>query len=342
MSKCDIKDYTLEALKKLMLRHGQPGYRAEQIFYWLYQKGVSDFNKMSNISQTLRDSLAKSCYIGELYLHEHLTSPEGVEKFLFKLNDGNFVETVLIPSRQRKTVCLSSQVGCKFCCRFCASGSRGFIRNLSASEILSQVLFLQHNLKREISNYVFMGIGEPLDNFKNVKLALAIMNQAKGMNIGARRITISTCGVVPAIRKLARLGLQVNLSISLHACNDRLRDYLMPINKRYPLDALIRSCQDYINETGRMITFEYVLIKGVNDSPSDVAGLAQIAKSLRAKVNLLSFSEIPKQAFKSPRRWDLEGFIKVLEKKGVKVTLRQSKGSDIQAACGQLAGRKRE
>ena len=342
MNKKDIKNFTLEELKEVMVELQEPNYRAEQIFYWLYKKGVSDINKMSDISRMLRDKLEKAYYIGMLHLREHLKSTDGTEKFLFKLCDGNFIETVLIYAKQRKTICLSIQVGCRFACSFCASGSRGFTRDLTPSEITAQILFLQHELKHKITNYVFMGMGEPLDNFENVKKALMIMNDSRGMDIGARRITLSTCGVIPGIGQVSQLGLQVNLSVSLHAPNDKLRSELLPINKHYPLAILIKACEDFINKTGRMITLEYVLIKGKNDSLQDADEFVQIAKRLKAKVNLILYSRVPKLNFRPVNRKELDSFMQRLIERGVQVTLRESKGEDIQATCGQLAGRKRE
>lgn len=342
MNKKDIKSFTLEELKEEMKQFQEPAYRAGQIFYWLYQRGVSDFDKMSDISKMLRSKLEQAYYIGGFQLQAHLRSCDRTEKFLFKLADGNFIESVLIYAKQRKTICLSSQVGCKFACPFCASGSSGFTRNLTPSEITGQILFLQHKLKHKITNYVFMGMGEPLDNFENLKKALMIMNDSKGMDIGARRITISTCGIIPEIARLAQLGLQINLSVSLHGSNDELRNVLMPINKRYPLAKLIKACEDFRHKTGRMITLEYVLIKGKNNSLQDVDGLARIAKSLKAKVNLISYGKIPNRKFQPPSKEELKVFMTALRENGVKVTLRQSRGEDIQAACGQLAGRERK
>lgn len=339
MERKDIKDVTLKELKGAMIKLGQSDYRAEQLFRWLYQRGVSDFNQMKDIPKMLRDKLEKSYYIGRLHLHEHLKSSDQTEKFLFKLNDRNFIESVLIDVKQRKTICLSSQVGCRFNCPFCASGSRGFIRNLTPSEITAQVLFLQDNLKHKITNYVFMGMGEPLDNYENVTKAILIMNDSKAMGIGSRRITVSTCGIIPGIEQLSQLGLKINLSVSLHAPNDKSRSELMPINRRYPLASLIKACADFIDKTGRMITLEYVLIRGRNDSPDDADGLAEIAKLLNAKVNLIPYSEIPGQKFQPPKKEDIEMFMNRLRDRLVKVTLRQSKGKDIQASCGQLAGR---
>jgi 23S rRNA (adenine2503-C2)-methyltransferase len=342
MGKRDIKNLTLEELKKEIVEMQEPPYRAGQIFFWLYRRDICDFNEMGNIPKALRDKLDQNYDISGLELSEHLKSTDGTEKFLFKLSDGNFIETVLIYARNRKTVCLSTQVGCKFACSFCASGLNGFIRDLTSSEITNQILFLQHNLKHKITNYVFMGMGEPLDNYENVSKAITIMNDPEGMGIGARRITISTCGIIPGIKKLKDLGLQVNLSISLHATNNRLRGVLVPINKRYPLEKIIKACEDYIDGTGRTITIEYILIRDKNDSLEDADGLSVIAKKLKAKVNLVPCSTIPRVNFQSTERRNINIFMNRLIKKGVNATLRESKGKDIQAACGQLAGRARE
>ncbi|MFH1848390.1 MAG: 23S rRNA (adenine(2503)-C(2))-methyltransferase RlmN [Candidatus Omnitrophota bacterium] len=336
----DIKDLTLDELKKELAGLGEPSYRAKQIFSWLYHKGADDFDLMNNLPAPLKDKLKNKYSIGKLELTERLKSVDKTEKFLFKLADGNFIETVLIYTSDRATVCLSTQVGCKFACSFCASGLGGFTRDLAPSEITGQILFLCFGLKRKITNYVFMGMGEPLDNYDNVSRAILIMNDPKGMNIGSRRITVSTCGLVPGIRKLKDLGLQVNLSVSLHAANSELRDEVMPVNKRYPLRSLIEACESYIAEAGRMITFEYVLIRGKNDSLKDADELGAIAKRLRAKVNLIPYSAVPGLCFQPPLRKDIKAFAERISKKGARVTLRESKGGDIQAACGQLSGEK--
>jgi len=342
MGRKNIKDLTLEELRKAIVDMGDPDYRARQIFSWLYQRAISDFNQMTNIPKTLRDKLRDNYFIGNLEPAEHLKSADGTEKFLFKLPDGNFIETVLIYAGKRKTVCLSTQVGCKFACTFCASGKLGFTRNLAPAEIINQILFLRDNLKHDITNYVLMGIGEPLDNYENVSRAITIMNHPEGMAIGARRITISTCGIIPGMNKLKNLGLQVNLSVSLHATNNRLRATLMPINKRYPLEKLIKASEDFINSTGRMITLEYILIKGKNDSLRDADELASIAKRLKAKVNLVPCSSVPGTDFQSTPKKEIEKFKDRLIQRKVNATLRESKGADIQAACGQLAGRLKE
>ena len=335
----DIKNFTLEEMKKVVVEIGEPSYRAGQIFFWLYKRGVCDFQEMSNLPQVFRSRLEQDYYISALSLAGKLSSTDGTEKFLFNLGDGNFVETVLICSQNRKTICLSTQVGCKFGCVFCASGRGGFIRDLSPSEIINQILFLKHKLKYEITNYVFMGMGEPLDNCDNVLKAIMVMNSKSGMDIGARRITVSTCGVIPGIRRLIDLGLQINLSISLHAVTDNLRDMLVPANRRYPLKELIEAGEHFTKETGRILTLEYVLIRGKNDSLEDASGLEAIAGRLKAKVNLIPYSPVPGLELQTPSKNSIDVFMDKLIQGGIKVTRRESKGRDIQAACGQLAGR---
>lgn len=338
-SKKEIRDLPLQELEKAMAGMNEPPYRARQIFFWLYQRGVCDFKEMSNLPGSLLEKLDQRYFIVQPDPREHRQSADGTEKFLFKLRDAQFIETVLIPAARRKTVCISTQVGCKLACTFCASGKNGYIRNLAPSEILNQILYLQQTLKHKITNVVFMGMGEPLDNYENVAKAVTIMNDAKGMNIGARRITVSTSGIIPGIKKLKELGLQVNLAVSLHAVSDKLRNALMPINKRYPLEELIRACEEFKGKTGRMMTLEYVLLKGINDSPEDADGLAAIAKRLKVKVNLIPYSEVPEFDFRRPERERIRSFMKRLARRGTKATLRESKGKDIQAACGQLAGK---
>lgn len=339
MQRPDIKDLTLKELEKVLVKINHPSYRAKQVFSWLYKKNVSDFNSMKNLPLLLKEELDKKYRIGELKVSEHLKSRD-VEKILFELEDSRFIETVLIYAKDRKTLCISTQVGCKFACTFCASGEKGFVRNLTPSEIVSQVLYFTRTLKHEVTNYVFMGMGEPLDNYENLEKAIIIMNDPDGLEIGARRITVSTSGLVPGIKKLKSLGIQVNLSISLHAANNKLRDMLMPINRIYPLQKLIKASEDYIGETKRKITLEYVLIKNVNDSLEDIDKLSKIAKNLNAKINVIPYSEVENQKFKPPEKGEINLFVNRLLEKKVQVTLRQSKGSDIKAACGQLAGKK--
>ena len=338
MPKKDIRNLTREDLISMISSMSEPSYRADQIFFWLYRKGIKDLNEMKNIPKPLRDKLKSEYSIGSSSLSKRLHSKDKCEKFVFELLDNNFIETVLIKSKLRNTVCISTQVGCKFGCKFCASGYKGFIRNLSVSEIVSQVLFLLYDIQCEITNYVFMGMGEPLDNYDNLIKAISIINDPKGIGAGARRITVSTCGMIPGIEKLKNFPLQINLSISLHATNDVLRSSIMPINKKYPLEKLMKACEGYIENKKRILTLEYVLIRDVNDSKQDAEGLAGIAGRLRAKVNIIPYSVTEYARFEAVDKERISRFVDVLQKNRVNVTYRESKGKDIKAACGQLAG----
>jgi len=334
----DIRDLTLKELEKDFLDLGEPRYRAKQVFDWLYKRGVSDFGRMKNLPAAFIDTLNKNYCSDDMGLEGRLRSREGAEKFVFKLEDGNLIETVVLYAGKRKTVCISTQVGCKFACPFCASGSHGFTRNLRPSEITEQVLFLKSNLRYDLTNYVFMGMGEPLDNYENLARSIIIMNSEEALGIGSRRFTVSTCGIAPGIDELKDLGLQVNLSISLHATNDSLRNILVPVNRRYSLEKLFRACERYIEAVGRFITLEYVLIKGINDSTKEALRLGDIAWRLHAKVNLIRCSSVAGSGYESPSEDRINLFTNTLKRKKIKVTLRKSKGSDIDAACGQLAG----
>ncbi len=335
----EIRDFTLEELKAELKGMGEPDFRAVQIFSWLYRHGAVMFDEFSNLPRALRDKLASRFEIGRLELAEEVSSRDGTAKFLFRLRDGNFIETVFIPSGKRRTICLSTQVGCKFGCVFCASGKRGFQRNLRPSEITGQVLSLENKLGREATNFVFMGMGEPLDNYAHLERALRILNDPQGFGVAARRITISTAGFLPGIEALKTLDLQVNLSLSLHAVTDRLRTELMPINRTFPLEKLVAAGEEYIRSGGRMLTLEYLLLRGLNDSLHDADGLAGIARRLRAKVNLIAYSPVEGLKFEPPRDVEIGLFRTWLEERRVQVTVRRSKGKDILAACGQLAGR---
>jgi len=337
MTQKDIKNFTLAELRTELVTLQEAPYRAKQIFSWLYKKGITDFNSMANLSQSFKDKLTAGYAICKLELAEHLKSNDLTEKFLFKLADGNFIESVLIRTGKRNTICISTQVGCKYNCPFCASGRMGFIRNLTTAEITSQIFFLKHNQNCNITNYVFMGMGEPLDNYDNLEKAIFIMNDPDGMAISARRITVSTSGVIPGMKKMQDLKLQINLSISLHAVNNSLRNELMPINKKYPIEDLIQAGIEYVTAKGRMITLEYVLIKDKNDSLADAEQLAQFAKQLKAKINIIPYSPIPGLTFQAPQTETIDSFINTIEDNWRHVTLRESKGADIQAACGQLA-----
>jgi 23S rRNA (adenine2503-C2)-methyltransferase len=340
MTKKNVKDLTLSEFKAEMEGLAEPGYRALQVFNWIYRRGATDFDQFSNLPRMLRERLSARFFLSRLDLFGQLEALDLTEKFLFRLEDGNFIETVFIPSPGRTTLCLSTQVGCKFACAFCASGLKGFGRNLTTGEILDQILAVKFGLGRELTNFVFMGMGEPFDNFENVAKAIRVMNSTEGMAIAARRITVSTSGVVPGIEKFKKLDLQVRLSLSLHAPNDELRRTLMPIGRKYPLERVLRACLDYIRETGRTMTIEYVLLAGLNDSPGDADALARIAMRLKAKVNLLPYSPVQGLSFKTPSASAVESFSQRLAARNVKATIRRSKGRDILAACGQLAGRR--
>ncbi|MCX7975263.1 MAG: 23S rRNA (adenine(2503)-C(2))-methyltransferase RlmN [Candidatus Aminicenantes bacterium] len=334
-----IGDLSLAELSREVEALGEPSYRARQIFKWIYQKGLDDWKEATDLPLFLRKQLGAHFDLRPFDLETCYQSRDGTQKFVFRLKDNNFIETVLIPSGERRTLCLSTQVGCKFGCLFCASGLPGFIRHLSPGEITGQILFIRHDLELSLTNFVFMGMGEPLDNFPSLAKAIEIMNSPEGLGIAARRITVSTCGVVPGIKKLKDLGLQVNLSLSLHAPNDELRRRLVPLAKKYSLEEVLSACEEYAEASGRIITLEYVLINGVNNSLKEATQLAKIAHRLRAKINLIPYSPVPGQPFQRPDRQDVEAFKKWLKDMGAKVTVRLSKGLDIQAACGQLAGR---
>ena len=337
MLKKDIKNFTLQELKKEIEKLSVSAYRAEQVLYWVYKRGVDKFSAMNNLPKDIRDGFDKIFYIGNIELEERARSKDRSEKFLFRLSDNNFIESVVICSGKRSTLCLSTQVGCKFGCAFCASGTKGFIRDLTTSEIIDQILFLQHRDGHPMTNFVFMGMGEPFDNYDNLVRAIEIMNSKEALGIGARRITVSTCGLIPGIERFKELGIQANLSVSLHAVNNNLRNKLVPINKKYPLERLIAVCQDFVKKTGRMPTLEYVLIKGINDSLKDAKALSVMARILMAKVNLIPYSPVTGKEYKTPAQGTINIFKKLLDQNKIGVTVRESKGKDIQAGCGQLA-----
>jgi 23S rRNA (adenine2503-C2)-methyltransferase len=340
MDKKDIKNFTIDEFKKELSGFLIPSYRAGQLFGWVYKKIVWDFSEMSDIPSDLREKLARKYYIGHLRLKDRSRSSDGTEKFLFELFDSNFIEAVLIRSGERSTLCISTQAGCKYACAFCASGSKGFIRDLSSSEIVDQVLSVQKITGGRINNLVFMGMGEPMDNYDNVAKAIIIINSHEGIDIGSRKITVSTCGIIPGIEKFSDIGLQANLSLSLHAADNKKRNSLMPVNKKFPLEDLIEACEKFVLKSGRKITLEYVLIKGKNDSMSDADGLSAIAGRLKAKVNLIPCSPVLGKSFSPPPRKEINQFRDRLTANKISVTVRESKGGDIKAACGQLAMQK--
>jgi 23S rRNA (adenine2503-C2)-methyltransferase len=341
MEKQDIKNFTIAELEERLAEIPAPPFRARQISEWLYRKGVSDFSRMKNLSKDLQKKLDTVFYVSRPEIAEIARSADGTEKFLSRLSDHSFIETVLIPERERTTVCLSTQVGCKYKCVFCASGKSGFTRNLTLAEIINQLLFVHFERKRKITNVVFMGMGEPFDNYENLVRAINVINHAQGLGIGARKITVSTCGIIPGITRFQNLGQQVELSVSLHAAEEELRSKLMPVSKKYPLKELVPALAEYTQKTGRVITLEYLLVKDVNDSVDCAEKLVGITKYLKAKVNLLGYSSVAENNYRAPAKEDILLFANRLTQKGIFVTIRKSRGNDIAAACGQLAGKRK-
>jgi 23S rRNA (adenine2503-C2)-methyltransferase len=332
----DIRNLSYEELGEWLVSIKQPKYRSQQIFAWLYQKRILDFRGMKNLPNSLINSMQDSFQLNQLEVKQkQISKIDGTVKYLFELNDGEYIETVVIPAGDRTTICMSTQVGCRFKCKFCASGLFGFRRNLSLAEILSQLIIVLND-KYNITNIVFMGTGEPLDNLENVKKAIKVINDKHGFNIGARRITVSTSGIPEKIKELSDLGLQIELSISLHASDNEKRDLLMPINKLYPLESLMSSAKEYYEKTNRLITFEYILLRNVNDTQEDADNLVKLLSGLKCKVNLIPFSPVKELPYQTPDKQNVIDFQNVLDEAGITTTIRTSKGSDISAACGQL------
>jgi len=334
MSKSDIKSLLPDELEAVLAEMGEPKYRAGQIFQWL-MRGATDFASMSNIGKSLQQKLDERFFItAPEILRKQVSKEDGTVKYLWKLRDGNAIESVLMRYKHGNTVCVSSQVGCRMNCAFCASAHGGWIRNLSASEILDQVLFTEKDSGAKVSNIVLMGIGEPLDNFDNVMRFLELVNHPDGLNIGMRHISLSTCGLPDKIDKLGDYNLQLTLSLSLHAPDDETRLKLMPVGRRYPVQEVIAACRRYFEKTGRRISIEYAMIDGVNDSDRQAEMLADIALDLSAHINLIPLNNVEGSPLKPSRR--IKQFINVLKGKGANVTVRRRLGSDIEAACGQL------
>ncbi len=335
--KRNIKELDLEDLKRLLQEWQEPLYHARQIFSWLYKKGARDFDAMSDLPRPLREKLKGLFTFYELRTAERLISHDGTVKLLLAAADDNFIEAVSIPAAKRVTGCVSTQAGCKFACGFCASGLRGFRRDLTAGEILDEVFLLKEvSPERMLTHLVFMGTGEPFDNYETVMKAIRLINSPDGIHIGARRITLSTCGIIPGIQRLAGEGLQIELSVSLHAADDQTRSRLMPVNKKYPLAPLLAACRAYAEKTGRQVTFEYILIRGLNSDLHNAQKLCTIVRGWNAKVNLIPANAVKECGFEPPAKDDIWGFKDYLSKHGVQVTLRRERGTDIQAACGQL------
>ena len=329
-----IKNYNLPELKKLLC--DESSYRAEQIFKWLYVKNVTSFSEMTDLSLELRKKLEEKFDIVNFKILKKQVSKDGTKKYLFELPDGNTIETVLMEYKFGKSICVSSQVGCKMGCKFCASTGIPFERNLSSGEIVEQILSVQRDENIRISNMVFMGIGEPLDNYDNVVNAIRIINNPKGLQIGTRHISISTSGIVPRIYDLANEQIQSTLSISLHCTDNEKRSKLMPVNKVYNIQELIKACKYYIEKTNRRISFEYALIKGETDSKKDADGLIKLLKGMLCHVNLIPVNKIENGKFTKTNIVDIMKFRDYLNDHGIVATIRRELGSDIEAACGQL------
>lgn len=334
----NIRNFDLNEIKEIVSSLKEPSYRASQIFNWLYKKGIEDFSKMSDISEGLRNFLLYE-YTAKLpEFFDVRISKDKTRKYVFSFPDNRLIETVVIPEEKRITGCISTQVGCRYNCAFCASGKMGFIRNLEVWEIIGQILYVIFKEKLDITNLVFMGMGEPFDNYDAVIKSICIINDKNGLNIGARRITVSTAGIVPGIIKFAHLKWQVRLSVSLHSAIEETRSFLMPLNKKYPLSELIKACQFYVENTGRRITFEYILLDNINDTKKHCVALADLSLLFGANVNIIPFSEIGSCEFLRPSQDKIAWFSDILKKRGVRTTIRRSRGQDINAACGQLAG----
>jgi len=348
-SRKDIRGLTLDETKELLASAGEKGYRGEQVFRWVQKEAVVRWQEMSNIGEKARAWLAERADLGPLKLQEELVSKDGTRKYRWELDDGRCVESVLLhhdgdETRSRYTVCLSTQVGCPMGCTFCATGKMGFQRDLSAGEIVAQVLDVTRLRRKDtpgfkVGNVVYMGMGEPLLNLPAVLKSIKILNDRLGQNIGIRRITVSTCGLVPQIDELARQNLGLVLAVSLHAPNNELRNRIMPVNRKYPLEALIHACRRYVERTGRRITFEYALIKDFNDDMEHARQLARLLRGLKANVNIIPLNPVPGAPFSRPNTVKANGFAGLLREMGIEAVVRGEKGADIAAACGQLAGR---
>lgn len=332
----NIKDYNLEQLKEEFIALGEKPYRAEQVFKWLYTTNITSFDEMTNLSIELRQKLKENYQLCIYNIIQKQVSADGTKKYLFDVLDGNAIETVLMEYKHGKSLCVSSQIGCKMGCKFCASTGIPFVRNLTAGEIVEQILAVQRDEAIKISNVVFMGIGEPLDNYENVLTAIGILNNQKGLNIGARHISISTSGLVPKINQLAEEDLQCTLSISLHATTNEKRSAMMPVNNAYPIEELIQACKNYIQKTNRRISFEYALAKDNNDNQEDAKRLVKLLKGMICHVNLIPINKIENGTFVKSTNENIIKFRDYLNENGIVATIRRELGSDIEAACGQL------
>lgn len=336
MEKLDLLSLTIDEMEDLIDRIGEKRYRGKQVFQWV-NKGIKDFENMTNLPKTLKETLQETSFITKISIEKKWISKiDGTTKYLFRLEDGNIIEAVAMKYKHGITVCISSQVGCLMGCNFCASTIGGLIRNLRAGEMMDQIILIQQDLESKISNIVLMGSGEPLHNYDEVINFLRIVNNENGLNIGNRHITLSTCGLVPEIKKLAELEIPINLAISLHAPNDNTREKLMPIAKKYSIEELIVACRYYLEKSNRRITFEYALIKGLNDSGIHANQLSRLLKGLLCHVNLIPINAVEERNYKKSDKEKAKKFQEILRNNGIETTIRREMGADINAACGQL------
>ena len=337
MEKTDIKSMDLEKLTSFVASLGEKPFRAKQLYEWMHKKLASDYDEMTNLPKSLKEKLLQSAAFTSLVVvDEKISQIDGTRKYLFSLSDGNIIESVLMKYNHGNSVCISSQVGCRMGCRFCASTLDGLERNLTASEMLDQIYRIQKLTGERVSNVVVMGSGEPMDNYDNLIDFIRLLTDENGLNISQRNITVSTCGIVPRIKKLANEDLQITLALSLHAPNDEVRKTLMPIAKRYSLSEVLPACQEYFEKTGRRLTFEYSLVSGVNDNLKEAKALADLLKGINGHVNLIPVNPIKERDYVQSDRKAILDFKNYLEKNGINVTIRREMGRDINGACGQL------
>ena len=337
----NIYGFTLEKLEEFFIENGSKKFHALQLFNWLYEKRVEDFDSMSNISNDMKEKLKESFSINKLEIVD-VQEDVDVCKYLFKLSDGEHIEAVLMRHDYGNSICVSSQVGCNMGCKFCESGRRKKVRNLETYEMVLQLLMIEKLLGERISHVVVMGIGEPFDNYDNLIDFFKIINHPKGLAIGARHITVSTCGIVPKILEFSDFPLQINLAISLHAPNDDIRNRIMPINKAYPIKEVIDAIKIYLNKTNRRVTFEYILLKDINDSLECALELVKLVKDINCYINLIPYNETKINDFKRTNTIQIMRFYDILKKNNINVTIRKEFGSKISAACGQLRSKKEE
>lgn len=340
MNKTDIKSMNLDELKEDFVRSGLQKFRADQVYKWLHVYGVESFDEMTNISKDLRERLKDKYFIAGCQIEiKRISKIDGTVKYLYKLHDGEYIEAVVMKYHHGNSICISSQVGCKMGCYFCATGKNGYTRSLLPSEMLSEIQTAQKDIGERISNVVLMGMGEPLDNYDNVIRFLELVSSENGMNIGMRHISLSTCGIVNRIYELADKKMQLTLSVSLHAPNDRIRDTMMPVNKKWNVEKLLEACRYYCKVTNKRISFEYAMISGVNDSDACARELASKLKGIISHVNLIPVNDVTGTGYTKSGAERLRSFSSILEKHGFTATVRRTLGADIEASCGQLKGK---